>query len=430
MNRRDFMRVSAGAALSVTGQAQSRKPNILLVIADDFGWADVGPQGNADIPTPNIDSIARTGVRFTNGYVSCPVCSPTRAGLITGRYQQRFGHEFNPGPAQEASSEFGLPLSETTLAQRMKELGYTTGMVGKWHLGYERQFHPMKRGFDEYFGFLGGAHSYVNARADSRNPILRGTEPVDEKDYLTDAFTREAVAFLNRKRNDPYFLYLAYNAVHGPMEPAPERYSSRFSNIADPRRRTLAGMMTALDEGIGRVLKAAGDDTLVFFLTDNGGPTAVNASRNGPLRGFKGDVFEGGIRVPFFLRWKGRVPSGTINDRPVIAMDLFATAVKAGGGKPTGIDGLDLMGDARHDALYWRFGNQSAIRKGDWKLVRFRDDAPMLFNLAKDVSEANNVADGNRPVVDELTASYASWNAQLAEPKWNSRRRENRRKKR
>src|SRR6266542_2102292 len=219
MNRREFLQGIGGlAAAPVLGRsAAARKPNILLIVADDLGYAELGVQGNKDIPTPNVDSIARNGVRFTSGYVSCPVCSPTRAGLNTGRYQQRFGHEFNPGPEEAAETQFGLPLTETTLAARMKALGYSTGMVGKWHLGYRPELHPQKRGFDEFFGFLGGAHPYLsNGR--KGGAILRGTEPVEEREYLTDAFAREALAFIDRHHREPFFLYLPFNAVHAPMQ--------------------------------------------------------------------------------------------------------------------------------------------------------------------------------------------------------------------
>jgi arylsulfatase A-like enzyme len=248
LTRRSFLLSTAGAALA---QRSPKKPNVIVILADDLGYGDIP---GTDIPTPNIDSIARNGVRFTNGYVSCPVCSPTRAGLMTGRYQTRFGHEFNPGPATEAESDFGLPLSEKPLPVYMKELGYATGLVGKWHLGYKPEFHPMKRGFDEYFGFLGGAHSYLDANADRANAILRGTTPVDEKEYLTDAFTREAVAFIDKRAgSQPFFLYLTYNAVHGPMH-ASEARMKRFESISDAKRRTYATMLAALDDGVGQVL--------------------------------------------------------------------------------------------------------------------------------------------------------------------------------
>ncbi len=443
MNRRNFLKQAAGcgaaALLPQAGWGQARrnaaKPNVVLIFADDLGYAGVGVQGATDFRTPNIDSIARNGVRFSSGYVSCPVCSPTRAGLMTGRYQQRFGHEFNPGPAEEAEQNFGLPLTETTVADRMKALGYATGMVGKWHLGYRPEYHPQKRGFDEFFGFLGGAHPYVDSRAAGNNPIMRGAEPVDEPAYLTDAFTREALAFIDRHRTHPFFLYLPYNAVHGPMQ-ASEKYLSRFSSIADERRRTHAAQMAALDDGVGQVLgklrdAKLEDNTLVFFISDNGGPTAVTTSKNDPLRGFKGQVLEGGIRTPFMLQWKGRVPAGNVYEQPVIALDVLPTAVTAGGGKVAAgdkLDGVDLLpyiagsrSGAPHDALYWRFGPQGAIRMGDWKMVQLGSGPAQLYNLARDIGEANDLASAEAGRLKDLQGMWDAWNRQLAEPRWRAR---------
>ena len=280
---------AALGALAPLTAAEPRKPNILIIVSDDHGYADLGVHGCKDIPTPHIDSIARNGVRFTNGYVSGPYCSPTRAGLLTGRYQTRFGHEFNP--AAKDSPDAGLPVTEVTLADRLKAAGYRTGLVGKWHLGSPDKFHPQKRGFDEFFGFLGGAHPYTPPGKAGHRAILRGTTEVKETDYLTDVFAREAVAFLDRNAREPFFLYLAFNAVHGPMHPC-ERYMKRFESIRDEKRRIYATMLTALDDAVGRVLKkltdlGVADDTLIAFVADNGGPEQVNASDNGPLNGGK-----------------------------------------------------------------------------------------------------------------------------------------------
>jgi arylsulfatase B len=295
-----------------------RKPNLLVILVDDLGYADLGCQGCKDIPTPNIDTLARNGIRFTDGYVSSPYCSPSRAGLLTGRYPQRFGHELNtPGRRQD----LGLPRTEVTLADRLKACGYATGIVGKWHLGVGGQFHPLRRGFDEFFGFAHEGHFYVGPHYqgdytsslrdkepeyDKLNPILRGTERVDEKEYLTEAFTREALAFIDRHRDQPFFLYLAYNAVHSPMQALP-RYMDRFPTIADKKRGVFAAMLAAVDDGVGALLNklrhvGIEEQTLIFFLSDNGGPTAELTSSNRPLRGFKGEVLEGGIRVPFVVQ--------------------------------------------------------------------------------------------------------------------------------
>ena len=280
------------------------RPNIVVILADDLGYGELGCQGFAhDIPTPNIDSIAAAGVRFTNGYVSGPYCSPTRAAFMTGRYQTRFGHEFNPGPAQAAGETFGLPLSETTIADHLKDAGYATGWFGKSHLGYQPPFHPLKGGFEEYFGFLGAAHSYLDASADRGNPILRGTTPTrDIHGYTTDAFAREAVDFIDMHKSSPWFCYLAFNAVHAPLQATP-KYLSRFPNIRDEKRLPFAAMLSAMDDGVGSVLAkirelGLEDNTLIFFFSDNGGPTRQTTSNNGPLRGFKGaDVGRGHPRA-------------------------------------------------------------------------------------------------------------------------------------
>ena len=424
----------AGAAPLVT--AAPRKPNIIVIVADDLGWADLGIQGCKDIPTPNIDSLAKNGARFTNGYVSCPVCSPTRAGLMTGRYQQRFGHELNPGPAAEASPEFGLPLDQTTLANRLKTRGYATGMVGKWHLGYRPEYHPMRRGFDEFFGFLGGAHRYDDALADQANPILKGTKPVDEKEYLTDAFAREALAFVDRRRNNPFFLYWTFNAVHAPMF-NPEKYSKRFTDtIANPLRRTFAGMLTAMDEAVGRMLSKLREyklenDTLLFFISDNGGPTPGNTSSNAPLRGTKATVWEGGIRVPYIVQWRGTIKPNTVIDHPVISLDIHPTAVAASGGETSaaGLDGVDLLplltGKSKvapHPVLYWRFGAQRAIRKGPWKLLKQANEEWQLYQLQSDISEQHNLASSMSEKREELEADYEAWDKQLQAPRWQAQR--------
>ncbi len=418
---------------STTARSTAGKPNIILIVADDLGYADLGVQGCRDVPTPNIDTIARNGVRFTSGYVSCPVCSPTRAGLMTGRYQQRFGHEFNPGPAAQASQNFGLPLSETTIAERLKKLGYATGMFGKWHLGYLPELTPLRRGFDEFFGFYGGAHSYINANDRSANPIWRGSEKITSVSYTTDEFAREAVSFIERHQREPFFVYLPFNAVHAPLETI-EKYRSRFSSISDPKRQTYAAMLSAMDDGVGSVLGKLRDlkleeNTLILFISDNGGPTQQTTSSNLPLRGVKGQMLEGGIRIPFMMQWKGRLPAGRVYDFPVIALDLHPTAMAAAGGKlpaDAKLDGVNLLpfltGEKKgspHDQLFWRFGEQWAIRDGDWKLVQTRNDpAVQLFNLREDIGEKNNLADKRPDKVKELQNTWERWSSQMTKPRW------------
>ena len=418
--------------LSPSDHGAGRKPNIILIVADDLGYGELGCQGNKAIPTPNIDSIARNGVRFTQGYVSAPLCSPSRAGLLTGRYQQRFGHEFNPGPTTDSSSDFGLPLTETLLPARLKELGYRTGMVGKWHLGFKPEFHPMKRGFDEFFGFLGGAHSYV-LEGNKANAILRGTEPVDEKEYLTDAFAREAVSFIERHQSQPFFLYLPFNAVHMPLQ-AIQKYLDRFPNINDEKRRTYAAMTSAMDDAVGRVLAKLQEykleeNTLLFFTSDNGGPTPTTTSSNKPLRGYKAQVLEGGIRLPFMVQWKGNLPAGKVYDHPVVSLDIHPTAFVAAGGSVSAemkFDGVNLVpflktkGSAKpHETLCWRMGEKRAIRHGDWKLVKEQGEKEWsLYNLAEDIGEEKNLSAKMPEKVSQLGKLFDEWESQLAEPKW------------
>lgn len=421
---------------------EARRPNVLILLADDLGYADLGFQGCKDIPTPHLDALAKSGIRCTNGYVSGPYCSPTRAGLLTGRYQTRFGHEFNPGGN---NPDAGLPLSETTIADRFRINGYATGWVGKWHLGGVPKFHPRKRGFKETFGFLAGAHPYFPGKG---APILRDAETVSEKEYLTDAFAREAVGFIDRNKCEPFFLYLAFNAVHTPMQATDDRLK-KFESIADRPRRTYAAMTLAMDEAVGKVLgklraEKLEEDTLIFFFSDNGGPTmrgtTINGSRNTPLRGSKRTTLEGGIHVPFVVAWKDHLPAGKTYDMPVIQLDVLPTALAAAGiaaQAEARLDGINLLPylegkntSAPHEALYWRFGKQMAIRQGDWKLVRYDPAADgdekgrggatelKLYNLASDIGEANDLAARQPEKRKELETKWQNWNAELAKPLW------------
>jgi len=407
-----------------------RKPNILVILADDLGYADVGFHGCKDIPTPHLDALAKGGVRCTNGYVTGVYCSPTRAALLTGRYQQRFGHEFNPGGQQ--NPDFGLPLTETTMADRLRAAGYVTGLVGKWHLGNQPKFRPPQRGFHEYFGFLGGAHSYQPGTPG----LFRGNERVEEKEYLTDALGREALAFIDRHKAKPFFLYLAFNAVHTPMHAAEERFK-RFAAIENQQRRTYAAMLSAMDDAVGKVLEKLRsekleENSLIFFFSDNGGPvmqgTSVNGSNNAPLRGSKRTTLEGGIRVPFVVSWKGRLPAGKVYEHPVIQLDVLPTALTAAGVelKPDWkLDGVDLLpflagksNGKPHETLYWRMGNQMALRHGDWKLVK-HDGAPhQLYHLVEDIGESKDLAKEQSAKAQELLKVWREWDAQLAKPLW------------
>ena len=434
--------VSVGAA-----SAQTRPPNIVVIVGDDMGYGDIGVHGSRDIPTPNIDALAKAGVRFTDAYVTGPHCSPTRAGLLTGRYQQRFGHEVNMGA--DAGPNGGLPASETTMADRLKTAGYRTALFGKWHLGSAEHLHPMSRGFDEFYGFLGGDHSYFESSANGANPLYDGRKPVEATGYLTDVLTDRAVAFIRREKGRPFFLYLAYNAVHTPMH-APEKYLARFKDIADDQRRSYAAMMAAMDDGIGRTLGALhseglDENTLVFFFSDNGGPimpgTTINGSSNGPLRGSKRQTWEGGIRVPFMIRWTGKLAAATVDSRPIIQLDVLPTALSAAGVQPKPdwkLDGVNLLPyltgklqQPPHEALYWRLFAHMAIRKGSWKLVKTMDgpllaadtsqpdlSAAQLFNLAEDIGETRDLAAKHPEKVKELSADWRRWSAEMAKPLW------------
>ena len=430
------------------GAEKRDKPNILVILADDLGYGELGCQGNHEIPTPHIDSIASGGVRCTSGYVTGPNCSPSRAGLLTGRYGTRFGHEFNPIGAKNADPVFGLPTSETTLADVLRDAGYVTGAIGKWHLGGTAKYHPHRRGFDSFFGFMHEGHyflpqpwsgattmlrrrtlpgggqgrrafgdvwysthmGYNEPEYDADNPIWRDGQPEAETAYLTDAFTREALAFIDRHRDKPFFLYLAYNAVHSPLQGA-DAYMKKFAQIDDVHRRIFAAMLSNLDDGVGAIidkLRSAGleNDTLVFFLSDNGGPTRELTSSNKPLRGEKGSVYEGGIRVPFVVRWPGRLPAGEQYDMPVSATDIFATASAVSGAalkKGHQFDGVNLLpylsGESKerpHETLYWRQGGNTAVRVGDWKLLRHvrgpGDGNWELYDLIHDIGEEHNQA--------------------------------------
>lgn len=435
------------AAIFITFSSYSHaasKPNIIIIVADDLGYADLGIHGCKDIHTPHIDSIAKNGVRCTSGYVSGPYCSPTRAGLLTGRYQQRFGHEFNPGPAGNNSPSFGLSLDETTLPQLLKNAGYKTGMVGKWHLGSTEKFNPINRGFDEYFGFLGGANSYTDGKTIVSN-IVRGTKTVEEKEYLTDAFAREAVAYVDKQKKDPFFLYLAFNAVHTPLQASP-KHDIDIDKIPNPNRRTYASMLFAMDDAIGKLLlkldkENLTENTLIFFISDNGGPEGVNFSDNGPLKGVKATTWEGGIRVPFFVQWKAVLPKGKVYDNPVIQLDILPTILAASGGEYSHkkkLDGVNLLpyfkGENKeppHDALYWRFGAQIAIRMGDWKLtkapgedIKFNRadmasaEGSHLYNLKEDIGETKNLSVTNSEKVKALKEAWNQWNKELVKPAW------------
>ena len=449
MNRRDFLKTSA-AALAVglsgcagievkSGKGAGQRPNIIVILSDDMGYADLGVYGCKDVPTPHIDSLAKDGVRFTDAYANGAVCTPTRAALLSGRYQHRYGVEDLCGKSDKGETCF-LPPQANPLPLRLKKAGYTTGMMGKWHLGAGEGLTPMDRGFDEFFGFLGGGHHYIirpHGKAAYDAPILRQREPVPETRYLTDAFGEEAVVFIERQRNatKPFFLYIAFNAVHMPFE-ANEKYTARFPNITESNLRKYAGMLSAMDDAVGGVLAKLDeigqrDNTLVIFHNDNGGFRNPGfGARNTPLRGAKGDTLEGGIRVPLLMRWPGVIQPGTTYRQPVITFDISATALAVGKADLSACDGANLLPflagqqtGSPHAALFWRDrlrGNHYAARQGDWKLVHSAEygepPGPVtdrLFNLAQDLSEQHDLAAENPGKLAELKKLYEAWSAEV-----------------
>ena len=400
---------------SDTSATERSRPNIVVLLADDLGYGELSCQGNPEIPTPHIDAIAANGVRFTDGYVAGPNCSPSRAGLLSGRIPTRFGYEFNPVGARNEDPNIGLPVTEITIAETLQNAGYTTGLIGKWHQGGTAKYHPLRHAFDEFFGFLHEGHYFVpppyegvttmlrreslpdgregrwvgekgliysthmgynEPDYDADNPIMRGGQPIVEPEYLTDALTREAVDFIDRHDDKPFFLYLAYNAVHSPLQGA-DAYMEKFSHIEDIHRRIFAAMLGNLDDSVGAVmaqLRKSGleENTLVFFLSDNGGPTRELTSSNEPLRGEKSSMYEGGLRVPFMVQWKGTLPAGQVYNKPVSSLDIYATAAANSGVKaPDNIEGVDLVpyltgknSGNPHETLFWRQGGRAGLRHG------------------------------------------------------------------
>ena len=458
-------------AFASLGQAADQ-PNIIVLLADDLGYGELSCQGNPEIPTPHIDSIAANGVRFTDGYVTGPNCSPSRAGFMSGRIPTRFGYENNPiGPRNEDPA-IGFPASEVTIAETLQDEGYVTGIIGKWHLGGTAAYHPFRHGFEEFFGFTHEGHYFVpppwksvttmlrrktipgggegrwigkknliyhtwpsnEPDYDANNPIVRGGQPIEEHEYLTDAITREAVDFIDRHDDKPFFLYVPYNAVHSPLQGA-DAYMRKFAHIEDIHRRIFAAMLANMDDSVGDILKqlrksGLEEKTIVFFLSDNGGPTKELTSSNLPLRAGKGAMHEGGLRVPFMVQWKGTIPAGKVYDKPVTSLDIYATAAaNAKAAAPKNIEGVDLVpyltgkiSGRPHETLFWRQGGKAGLRHGDWKLVRMGGRKNVgnakweLYDLSNDLSEENNLAKENPERLAELVAIWETMNGEMQEP--------------
>ncbi|MCM8536313.1 MAG: sulfatase-like hydrolase/transferase [Lentisphaeraceae bacterium] len=465
------------AFASFTLNAENKQANIILIIADDLGYGELGCQGNPQIPTPNIDALAAGGVRFTKGYVSGPYCSASRAAIMTGRYQTRFGYEKNPIGHHNENPNIGLPSREWTIGEQLQRSGYTTGLIGKWHLGGAAEFHPMRQGFDEFFGFMHEGHYFVpepykgvtnmirkkvlpglvkgrwtskdgkmiltdhmghdEPDYNANNPILRSSQPVDEQDYLTDAFTREGIDFIERNADRPFFLTMSYNAVHSPLQGL-EDDMKKFSHIKDIQRQIFAAMLHNLDENVGKLtnklkeLKIE-DNTLIVFLSDNGGPTKELTSSNLPLRGGKGNLYEGGIRVPFIMKWAGTLPAGEVYEKAILSTDIYATATTLSGQKlmtKDKKDGVNLIPyltgkntAAPHESIFYRFLENGALIKGDWKILRHKlkkgqSTSWALYNLKEDIGESKDLAQQNPAKLKELIADWEKLNSEMVEPAW------------
>ena len=423
--------------------SEDSPPNIIIIISDDQGYADVGFHGSKEIFTPNIDRIAKNGVVFSQGYVSYAVCSPSRAGLITGRYQNRFGYTRNILLAPK-DSLMGLPISEQTLPEVLNNVDYKTKAIGKWHLGAHESLVPEKRGFDEFFGFLIGGHRYfpndltLNDLTEASRQmdgyitrIYDNGRRINTKKYLTEELSDNAVKFIEDNAKDPFFLYLSYNAPHTPLQ-ATERDLERNGHIDVEKRRTYAAMVSSMDDGVGLILdkleeKNISENTIVVFFSDNGGVEWYNFSDNGPLRGIKGDFFEGGIRVPFTMQWPKKIKPGINYNKPIIALDVFATVVSAASAEKfikNNIDGVNLIpyinGDVNgspHDYLFWKNPDKDidVIRDNRYKYIRVKDDE-YIFDLDNDLSEENNIINSSRHIYQELKLKFKEWEKDMIDP--------------
>lgn len=446
MRTRTFIAAIVCAPFAIASAAPQKKPNIIVIVSDDQGYADAGFQGSKDIPTPHLDAMARDGVRCTRGYVTAPVCSPSRAGLMTGRYQQRFGHHNNI--VQESAAPIAhTPSDETLLPQVLAKAGYHTAMVGKWHLGQQDGCRPYERGFKEFFGIVTGGHDYFINHPDER-PVgdnqykarIERNGPTGEPvpGYLTDAFGDDAVRIIResqvKRNNQPFFLYLAFNAPHTPTQAPKERIDAMPAALQGKDRRTYAAQISSMDSAIGKLRAAlketgADKDTFIVFFSDNGG-AAHPYFDNTPLRATKGTVYEGGIRVPFLASYPGHIPANSVCDLPVTALDIFATACTLANTTPETTHPLDsrnmlpvLAGEAKqatHPALFWQFPSlgPAAVSDGKLKLVVPKNAPPQLFDLSSDTGERTDLAAQRPEDVKRLRALLDDWQSKNAKPLW------------
>ena len=414
---------------------KSPLPNIILILADDLGYADLGYTGCKDFKTPNIDRLAHGGIVCANGYASHSFCAPTRAGIVTGRNQHRFGFQENPNKKRP---DLGLPEGQYTLPQLLSKAGYKSALVGKWHLGVNDNFHPLNRGFDEFYGFLSGGHDYLTYNPEDTNkhsygqPLEHNGELIGVEGYLTDQLTDFGVDFVGRQKDSPYLLFMSYNAPHTPYQ-APETYLKRVDTISNDRRRTYAAMVTALDDGVGRLLKTLEENnqlenTLIFFMSDNGG--TAGPSNNKPFRGLKGTLLEGGLHVPYLVYWKGKLQPGSF-DKSVVSYDVFATALELAQVEiPTDriMDGRNLFpyltGEkegAPHKRIYWKQADhQWAVRAENKKILSVKGEEPYVFDMSKNIFEQIDISNSNKELTQQLVTDFQEWNKNLPPPKYGS----------
>jgi len=407
---------------------ENNKPNIIVILVDDAGYVDFGFMGSDDLETPHIDNLAKDGVVFTDAHVSATVCAPSRAGLITGKYQQRFGFEAN-GTGYGNSGDIGLSDNVVTMGGVFKENNYKTIALGKWHLGSDASDHPNQRGFDEFYGFLAGGRSYFPMKNPSKKHMLQqnGKQVVFDG-YLTDVLGDRSVRFVEENKNQPFFMYLAYNAVHTPME-AKEKDLLKYKN--HPRQK-LAAMTWSLDENVGKLrnkLIELGllENTLIFFLSDNGG-AHNNLSKTGPLKGWKGNKFEGGHRVPFIMSWPKKIAAQENFNGLTSSLDIFSTSLAAAGiekDKDLILDGVNLLpylsGKNKgnpHDKLFWRKLDEAGARNGEYKLIRLKNYGSVLYNLTNDLGETNNLITKESNTAKELLESLSDWESKMIAPLW------------
>ncbi len=463
-------------------QAQ-QKPNIIFILADDLGYGDISAYGSKIVQTPNIDALANSGAKMINGYCTSPICSPSRAAMLTGRYQQRFGFEYQEKDApigrmtllqkrkflRRAKKEGdiidlsrdsitvpnGLPANETTIAQLLQKHGYKTGVIGKWNLGVAKYQLPDAKGFDYFYGFYTAASLYAAKKdagiIDKTTPsildrptwyreglsaIRRNGTIIKEKEYLTYSIANEAVSFIEENKHAPFFLYVPFSAPHTPLQ-APRELVKKFEDEPDPIKQVYYAMIVALDEAIGKIMdkvKKEGleENTLIIFTSDNGGAVYTTATNNEPLKGGKMSEFDGGLKVPYIMSFPGRIPAGKMYGYPVSTLDIFATitaSVDIEPGDEKKRDGVNIIpyltgenASRPHEVLYWRNGYSKAVRKGDYKLyVNDKEKVTYLYDLSIDPGEYNDISAANPGKLQELKAELAAWEATLIKPMWKSR---------